>query len=41
MKVETQTDRTIKLFRTDNGLEFIGGLFNLFCSNNGITRHKQ
>ena len=37
--VETQTERKIKKLRTDNGLEFCDGVFNMYCSKHGIDRH--
>ncbi|KAH9646639.1 hypothetical protein KPL70_024932 [Citrus sinensis] len=38
--VETQTCRKVKRLRTDNGLEFCNQLFNDFCAQNGVVRHK-
>ncbi|KAH9678917.1 hypothetical protein KPL71_025907 [Citrus sinensis] len=38
--VETQTGRKVKRLRTDNGLEFCNQLFNDFCAQNGVVRHK-
>lgn len=34
--VENQTERRIKILRTDNGLEFLSNAFNSFCRSNGI-----
>ncbi|KAA0040137.1 Retrovirus-related Pol polyprotein from transposon TNT 1-94 [Cucumis melo var. makuwa] len=39
-RVETQTKRKVKYFRTDNGLEFLGNNFNSLCDECGITRHR-
>ncbi|TXG68247.1 hypothetical protein EZV62_003182 [Acer yangbiense] len=39
-QVENQTSKTIKVLRTDNGLEFCNEEFNSFCNNEGIIRHK-
>lgn len=38
--IENKTSKKIKVLRTDNGLEFCGEEFNLFCRQNGIERHK-
>lgn len=38
--IENQTNRKIKRFRTNNGLEFCAKEFNNFCRNEGIARHK-
>ena len=40
LMIEKQTDKKVKYLRTDNGLEFCGELFNNFCRQSGITRHK-
>lgn len=41
LKVEKNTATNMKHFRTNNGLEFLrGSLFNHFCVENGITRHR-
>lgn len=37
--IEKQTDKTIKVLRTDNGLEFVNQQLNDFCAKNGIKRH--
>lgn len=34
--VEKQTEKSIKIFRTDNGTEYCSRLFNNFCKVNGI-----
>lgn len=38
--VENQTDRKIKILRTDNGLEFCNNQFNEFCKDRGIVRPR-
>ena len=38
--VEKQIGKTVKKLRTDNGLEFYNQVFDEFCANEGITRHK-
>lgn len=38
--VETQSERKVKVLRTDNGLEFCNKLFDGFCKENGIVRHR-
>ena len=40
LMIEKQTNKEIKYLRTDNGLEFCGEVFNGFCRESGITRHK-
>jgi len=37
--VEKQTERKVKVLRTDNGMEFCSHEFNLFCRKEGIVRH--
>ena len=37
--VETQTERKVKILRTDNGMEFCSNEFDEFCSNDGMVRH--
>jgi transposase InsO family protein len=37
--VEKQTERKLKVLRTDNGMEFCSGDFNSFCRKEGIVRH--
>ena len=39
--IEKQTDKEIKYLRADNGSEFCGEVFNHFCKESGITRHKN
>ena len=39
-RVETQTEKKLKYFRTDNGLEFLGNNFNSRCDECGITRQR-
>lgn len=39
--MEKQTDRKVKVLRTDNGLEFCNDLFNHYCKEQGIMRHKS
>ena len=38
--VERQTERKVKIFRTDNGLEFCSTEFDNFCKSEGIIRHR-
>ncbi|KAH9754460.1 hypothetical protein KPL71_015451 [Citrus sinensis] len=38
--VENQTNLKVKVLRTDNGLEYCNKLFEDYCENNGILRHK-
>ncbi|KAG7554626.1 GAG-pre-integrase domain [Arabidopsis suecica] len=38
--VENQTERKIKILRTDNGLEFCNLQFSEFCKERGIVRHR-
>ena len=40
LMIEKQTDKKVKYLRTNNGLEFCGEVFNSFCRESGITRHK-
>ena len=37
--IERQTDKKVKLLRTDNGGEFCSYEFNNFCRREGILRH--
>jgi transposase InsO family protein len=37
--VEKQTERKVKILRTDNGMEFCSNEFKLFCRKEGIVRH--
>jgi hypothetical protein len=37
--IERQTDRKVKLLRTDNGGEFCSDAFNDYCRQEGIVRH--
>jgi len=37
--VEKQTDRKVKVLRTDNGMEFCSDEFKTFCRKEGIVRH--
>ncbi|KAJ0532224.1 putative RNA-directed DNA polymerase [Helianthus annuus] len=37
-RVEVETGRVIKAFRTDRGGEFVSDAFNTFCRNHGIRR---
>lgn len=37
--VEHETGATIKTFRTDRGGEFVSHDFDLYCDQNGISRH--
>ena len=38
--VENQTDKKVKVLRTDNGLEFCNREFDAYCNSQGILRHK-
>lgn len=38
-RVERETDRKIKILRTDNGGEYINGEFDRFLESEGIRRH--
>ena len=38
--VKNQTNRKLKVLRTDNGLEFCTESFNYFCRENGIEKHR-
>ena len=38
--MENQTEKKIKVLRTDNGGEFCSNEFEEFCKNYGITRQK-
>jgi transposase InsO family protein len=37
--IEKQTERKVKLLRTDNGGEFCSDAFNNYCRQEGIVRH--
>ena len=37
--IERQTERKVKLLRTDNGGEFCSHAFNDYCRKEGIFRH--
>jgi hypothetical protein len=37
--IERQTDRKVKVLRTDNGGEFCFVAFNDYCMQEGIVRH--
>ena len=37
--VEKQTERKLKVLRTDNGMEFCSDAFKYFCKQEGIVRH--
>ena len=37
--VENQTEKKLKVLRTDNGLEFCNSRFDNFCKERGIVRH--
>lgn len=38
--IENQTDKKLKCFRTDNGLEFCNRKFDDLCAMCAITRYK-
>nr|CAD1829287.1 unnamed protein product [Ananas comosus var. bracteatus] len=38
-EIENLTGRHIKVLRSDNGLEYKSKVFELFCKENGISRH--
>ena len=37
--VENQTNKRVKVLRTNNGLDFCNEEFKMFCKNQGILRH--
>ena len=37
--VENQTERKIKVLRSDNGTEYRNYQFSYFCKKEGISRH--
>jgi transposase InsO family protein len=37
--VEKQTERKVKVLRTDNDMEFYSNEFKFFCRKDGIVRH--
>jgi transposase InsO family protein len=37
--VEKQTERKVKVLRTDNGMKFCSNEFKFFCRKDGIVRH--
>nr|CAJ86192.1 H0306F03.15 [Oryza sativa] len=37
--VERQTERKVKILRTDNGMEFCSKIFKSYCKSEGIMRH--
>ena len=37
--VERQTERKVKILRTDNGMEFCSKIFKSYCKSEGIVRH--
>uniref|UniRef100_A0ACD5Y480 Uncharacterized protein n=1 Tax=Avena sativa TaxID=4498 RepID=A0ACD5Y480_AVESA len=37
--VEKQTEKKVKVLRTDNGMKFCSNEFEKFCSNDGMIRH--
>jgi hypothetical protein len=37
--VEKQTERKLKVLRTDNGMEFCSADFKSFCNKEDIIRH--
>lgn len=39
-QIENQNDLKIKIFKTDNGLEFYNYEFYNFCKLHGIKRHR-
>jgi len=39
-EVENITEKTLKCFRADNGLEYLLDEFNKFCRDRGIKRHR-
>lgn len=39
-QVELSTIRKIRYLRTNNGLEFCNEVFNEYCRDQGITRHR-
>ena len=39
MLVENESEKRIKKFRTDIGVEFCSSQFTMFCEESGIVRH--
>ena len=37
--IERQTERKVKILRTDNGMEFCSKQFKNYCKSEGIVRH--
>ena len=37
--IERQTERKVKILRTDNGMEFCSKQFKYYCKSEGIVRH--
>ncbi|WVZ89176.1 hypothetical protein U9M48_035612 [Paspalum notatum var. saurae] len=37
--IENQTERKVKILRTDNGMEFCSNKFKEYCKSHGIVRH--
>ena len=37
--IENQTEKKIKMLRTDNGLEFLNSKMDALCKENDIDRH--
>nr|AAM08562.1 Putative retroelement [Oryza sativa Japonica Group]AAM10749.1 Putative retroelement [Oryza sativa Japonica Group] len=37
--VERQTERKVKILRTDNGMDFCSKIFKSYCKSEGIVRH--
>ncbi|KAL2623656.1 hypothetical protein R1flu_003861 [Riccia fluitans] len=38
-QVETQIGKKVRCLRSDNGREYISGEFEMYCEQDGITRH--
>jgi transposase InsO family protein len=38
--IDKQTEKKVKLLRTDNGMEFCSNEFNDYCSDEAIVRHQ-
>ncbi len=37
--IERQTEKKVKILRTDNGMEFYSKQFKNYCKSEGIVRH--
>ena len=39
--MENETDKTVNRFKMDNGLEFCPKMYNNFCKQHDIVRHRM